>query len=82
MRPLNRSVWGLVEASAPLSGSAMVEYSFGLPDSPKTNIPPTGPGSDDPHDKLRSLPFAQDQVDEFFRGGTVAQFCKSACQPE
>jgi hypothetical protein len=82
VKPLNRSVWGLEEVSAPVRGSGMVEYSFGLPDAPKTNIPPDGPGSDDPHDKLRSLPFAQDQVDEFFRGGTIAQFCKSACQPE
>jgi hypothetical protein len=82
VKPLNRSVWGIPEASAPVTGSGMVEYSFGLPDSPKTNIPPDGSSSDDPHDKLRVLPFAEDQVDEFFREGTIAQFCSDACRPE
>ena len=79
--PVNRHVWGIEEASAPLSGtSAMVEYDFGLPPSPATNQPPSGDG--DPHDKLRVLPQAETQADEFFRTGVVNQHCTTACRPE
>jgi hypothetical protein len=79
--PVNRHVWGLDEASAPLSGtSAMVEYDFGLPLSPSTNLPPSGDG--DPHDSLRVLPQAETQADEFFRTGVVNQHCAAACRPE
>ena len=79
--PVNRHVWGIEEASAPLRGtSAMVEYDFGLPPSPLTNQPPSGDG--DPHDKLRVLPQAETQADEFFRTGVVNQHCTTSCRPE
>ena len=63
-----------------IMGSAMVEYDFGLPPSPTTNVPPTGPDNSDPHDKLRVLQSAQAQSDKFFREGIVTDFCGGACK--
>ncbi len=78
--PVNRSIFGLDEQPPPIMGSAMVEYDFGLPPSPTTNVPPTGPDNSDPHDKLRVLQSAQAQSDKFFREGIVTDFCGGACK--
>ena len=76
--PVNRHVWGLEETTAPFTGSAMVEFSFGLPEAPKTNVPPSV--GNDPHDWVRKLPAAYGQAAKFFREGVVDQFCTGACQ--
>ena len=60
LAPVNRSIWGIPEDKGPFTGSGMVEWSFGLPEAPKTNTPPVG--TDDPHDKVRVLPEAHDQT--------------------
>jgi hypothetical protein len=74
VKPTNRELWGIDDADAPIqSGSAMVEFDFGLPEAPKTNIPMMA--GDDPHDKVRGLPAAFDQSDKFFREGVIDQFC-------
>lgn len=79
LRPQNRAIWGVPEESAPLTGSsAIVEYDFGLPPVPTTNTPPTQ--GDDPHDKVRVLPSAQDQSDRFFREGAIVQTCSGPCK--
>ncbi len=78
--PVNRSVWGIEEAEGPLTGSAMVEFDFGLPEAPKTNTPPTE--GDDPHDAVRVLDAAYDQSNEFFRTGVIAPYCDGPCDPE
>ena len=53
---MNRSIWGIPDADGPFMGSGLVEFSFGLPEAPKTNTPPDGRCArtdDDPHDKVR-----------------------------
>jgi hypothetical protein len=79
--PLNRPVFGIPEAPSVSGGSAMVEFSFGLPESPKENIPPNDEGND-PHDKVRVLDAAMIQTDRFFKEGVVEPTCKGACDPE
>jgi hypothetical protein len=82
LSPVNRSIWGVPEDAGPFTGSGLVEFSFGLPDAPKTNIPPGVSDGNDPHDKVRVLPEAIDQADFFFRTGTVKPFCKGPCDPQ
>ncbi len=82
VKPVNRSIWGIPEADAPFMGSGIMEFGFGLPEAPKTNTPPTGPGSDDPHDKVRVLEAAQKQSDVFFKTGSIEAVCAGACDPE
>jgi hypothetical protein len=82
LKPVNRSVWGVPEADAPFTGSGMVEFSFGLPESPKTNVPPGVDSPDDPHDKVRVLPESIDQSNEFFQTGTIKAYCSGPCDPE
>jgi hypothetical protein len=80
--PVNRSVWGIEETTGPFSGSGIVEYSFGLPEAPKTNTPPEGPEDDDPHDKVRVLDASYNQTDTFLRTGVITPYCDGPCDPE
>jgi len=80
--PVNREIWEIPSAMPPLSGNAMVEFDFGLPEAPKTNVPPEGPKDDDPHDKVRVLQAVFDQTDVFLRQGTVVAACDGPCDPE
>jgi hypothetical protein len=79
VKPVNRTVWGIPDADPPITGgSALTEFSFGLPEVPQTNTPPTQGG--DPHDWVRSLKEARDQSEKFLRSGTVDAACGStAC---
>jgi len=79
VKPVNRTLWGIPEADAPIMGSGMVEFDFGLPPSPTIDVPPSGPTGSDPHGKLRSLPAAIDQEDTFFRTGVIKQYCTGKC---
>jgi hypothetical protein len=80
--PVNRSIWGIEEATAPFSGSGIVEFGFQLPEAPKTNTPPAGPGDDDPHDKVRVLDVAYNQTDTFLRTGVIENSCVGPCDPQ
>jgi hypothetical protein len=85
LKPVNRSIYGIPDTDGPFTGSGFVEFSFGLPESPKTNTPPTGamyPDSDDPHDKVRVLDAAYDQSDWFFQKGEIKAFCMGTCDPQ
>ena len=53
--------------------AAMVEYEFGLPPAPETNVPTKG--SDDPHGIVRHLDPSYKQADKFFRSGVIEAFC-------
>jgi hypothetical protein len=53
LAPTNRKIWGLEEVMGPHTGSAMIEYDFGLAPEPTTNIPPSD--GEDPHGKVRKL---------------------------
>jgi hypothetical protein len=79
LKPVNREIYGVESVDGPIQGSAIVEYSFNLPESPLTNIPPPGKGDDDPHDKVRKLDPSYDQSNKFFREGIVANFCDGIC---
>jgi hypothetical protein len=79
--PVNRHVFGIEEASAPITGgSAMIEWDFGLPPPPATNLPQTD--GEDPHGKLRAVPEAYKNADQFLRTGVIAQPCAGPCKPE
>ena len=79
--PVNRHVYGIEEAAAPLAGgSAMVEFDFGLPVAPLTNV--AARDGEDPHGKVRSLGAAMRHADRFFRTGIIDQPCPGPCRPE
>ena len=78
--PVNRHVFGIGEAAAPLmGGSGMVEFDFGLPAAPMTNI--AARDGEDPHDKVRTLGVAMRNADRFFRTGVIDQPCPGPCRP-
>lgn len=68
-----RDVWGLDTEAGPLQGSAYVEYGFGLPPDPVENTPQQE--CDDPHGDLRGLDEARQQLDTFFRTGSIENTC-------
>lgn len=78
--PANRAIWGVDEAMAPIDGSAMIEYSFGLPPEPLDNVPMRE--GDDPHGAIRPLMSAQRTIHEFFDTGIVNNYCDGPCDPE
>ena len=80
MAPVNRSIWGLEEVSGAHTGSAMVEFDFGLPDEPTINVPMTQ--GDDPHGGPRKTAAANASMNRFFRDGVVETFCDGPCDPE
>jgi hypothetical protein len=75
--PAVRAIWGIEEAAAPYSGSAIVEFDFGLPPAPIENVPMDI--GNDPHGKPRDLPEAQDQMITFLRTGVVENTCGGPC---
>lgn len=80
LAPSNRKIWGLDELMGPLTGSAMIEYDFGLAPEPTQNIPPSD--GEDPHGKVRKLASAQKSLDQFLRTGKIESFCDGPCDPE
>ncbi|MDC0667805.1 hypothetical protein [Nannocystis radixulma] len=80
MAPVNRSIWGLEEVEGSHTGSAMVEFDFGLPPEPTTNVPLRE--GDDPHGGPRKLAAANASMNKFFREGIVETNCDGACDPE
>ena len=84
LSPVNRTVYGVAQAPGPFTeGSALIEFSYGLPAVPTQNLPPSGAQyGDDPHGAVRSEPAAQKMADAFFRTGVIAQTCQGSCDPE
>jgi hypothetical protein len=68
-----RSLFGLDAVDAANSGSAYVEYDFGLPPEPLCNIPMTA--CEDPHGEIRKLDEAKGQLDAFLRSGEIVNLC-------
>jgi hypothetical protein len=71
-----REVWGLETAESGWTGSALVEFEYGIAE-PATNIPPTD--GEDPHESPRRDKAGQAQIDHFFRTGEVVDFCEGVC---
>ena len=78
LSPVNREVWGVTDTPGPVTqGSAMIEYSFGLPPAPLINLPDTD--GTDPHGLLRYQKTVMDRTSEFFRNGDIQQECSTPC---
>jgi hypothetical protein len=80
IKPAMRSIFGVPEVSTPYEGSGIVEYDFGLPPEPITNVPMRE--GQDPHGKVRNIPASALQVDKFLRTGTIDWFCSDTCNPD
>lgn len=74
--PPVREVWGLPTASDEVTGSALVEWHYGL-EEPYTNVPPDG---EDPHEWPRREELAQEQMYRFFEEGIIVNTCEGPCQ--
>lgn len=68
-----REIWGLPLVEGSHTGSALVEYDFGLPPDPVCNRPQTA--CSDPHGRLRRLDSARQQIDTFLRTGEIVNYC-------
>ncbi|PRQ04595.1 hypothetical protein [Enhygromyxa salina] len=79
VNPANRPLFGIDQVEQPYSGSAFIEYDFGLPPIPLANVPMTE-GSD-PHGALANVPNAILTVEQFLRTGVVESFCNGVCDP-
>jgi hypothetical protein len=73
-------LFGIDVVQSPYSGSAMIEYDFGLPAEPIENVPMTA--GQDPHSKLAGVPIAALTVEQFLRTGVVESFCDGTCNPD
>ena len=69
-----RDIFGLTKVTAPHKGSGIVEYDFGLPPDPIENLPQRE--CEDPHGKVRRLVEFQQQLDTFYRTGTIENYCQ------
>lgn len=71
-----REVWGLEKVQQTQPGtSGYVEYDFGLPEDPECNVPMRL--CDDPHEHVRRLDAARQQMDHFLRTGEIKNFCEN-----
>ncbi len=77
--PQTRPIWGIEEVAGPHTGSALVEFDFGLTE-PLTNVP-TREG-DDPHGDVRDNPRALEQTLHFYETGEIVHTCDGVCDPE
>jgi len=71
-----REVWGLETVPSGHSGSALVEFDYGL-QVPDNNTPPDE--HTDPHEYPRRDLAGQQQVHTFFETGEVHHFCDGPC---
>jgi hypothetical protein len=71
-----REIWGLETAASGWTGSALIEFEYGIAE-PATNLPPED--GEDPHESPRRDAAGQAQVDEFLRTGTVIDYCEGVC---
>ena len=75
-----REIYGVPDTATPFTGSAYVEYDFGTPEGPVTNVPNTQGA--DPHEDSRKHPPAYQQADHFFQTGEIQNFCANGkCNP-
>ena len=74
-------VWGLKKAAAPQK-SALTVWDTHQVAPPRTNSPLSGAEKNTAHDTIRALPKVMDQLNGFFRQGTVEHTCDGVCDPE
>jgi hypothetical protein len=74
LSPANRPIYAINEVTPPYTGPAtIVEYDFGLPPVPITNVPMRM--GTDPHGELRQTPAAISQATHFLLTGEVQSYC-------
>jgi hypothetical protein len=78
LAPLNREVFGIPAVTGEHTGSAMVEFSFGLSE-PLENVPPSG--TPDPHGRIRESRAVFPMVLDWLRTGTTRNRCDGPCDP-
>jgi hypothetical protein len=79
LKPAVRKIFGIDEIDAPHEGSALIEYDFGLPPEPITNVPDRD--GQDPHGRMKEVPAAGQVLQHFLETGTVNQYCDGVCDP-
>ena len=80
MAPAPRGLWGIDEVAGPVTGSALMEYDFGLPLEPILNVPMRE--GEDPHGALTGVQPAFDTAERFMKEGVVENFCTLICDPD
>ena len=78
LTPSRASPYGLAPASAPVDGSALVMWDFGIDLTAEYAV--AKPSVDNPvHEGLRKETSAQQQMLRFFQDGTITDTCGGAC---
>lgn len=76
IEPTARDVYGLETVPSGHTGSALVEFDYGLYEPPE-NIPPDA--DTDPHERPRRDAAGQLQMHTFFSTGVVEHYCEGPC---
>src|SRR5262249_24299653 len=81
LTPNPSAVWGLAQKAAPVVGSALTLFDFGV--DPAINLQAVPPLAENPvHEGVRLLSTALAQMDAFYADGTIIQPCDGPCNPE
>lgn len=72
-----REVYGLETVASGHTGSALVEWDYGI-DEPFISVPPSK--DTDPHEWVRREVASQQQMHTFFETGEVINYCEGMCQ--
>lgn len=75
-----REVWGLETVASGHTGSALVEWDYGLVE-PVENVPPDE-AQDDPHEYPRRSPPGMEQLAHFLHTGEVLHLCNGPCDSD
>lgn len=78
LAPVNRDVFGIPSRAGAHTGSAMLEFSFGLAD-PVGNV--SAPGTPDPHSRIGESPAAFEMAREWLETGATQDRCDGPCDP-
>ncbi len=78
--PETRPIWGLEATPPPFTGSALVEFDFGVTE-PLESVPATDEDHD-PHDDIFGDVEAQAQIVHYLTTGEVEHFCEGPCDPD
>lgn len=78
LAPLNREVFGVPTVTGAHTGSAMIEFSFGLRE-PLENVPPMG--TPDPHSRIGESTPVFPMVLDWLSTGATRNRCDGPCDP-
>jgi hypothetical protein len=80
--PAPEPIVGVPDAKAPVDGSAIVEFDFGV--DPLPGIKAESSAMSNPvHEGVRIQPAGEEQINRFFKpGGLIENTCQGPCDPE